>query len=251
MEVSLRGTLARGLLSCFLVLGGFAYGQVPPSRPMAANNAASEPMSSNAVRANGPTTSEKGSAHPPVDLPPLPAGEATLLGGTIVSVDSVRDRLIFQAFGGGRSSVLFDERTRVFRDGRRGSLDELRKGERAYVDTVLDGTDVFARNIRLAGTATGESTGQVLGVEPGSGELTLRDPLSPEPVTMRLNADTAIIRGNQKATVADLRPGTLVALSFAGGGDVPTVRQISILAAPGAAFVFSASRTLGVTGSPR
>jgi hypothetical protein len=171
----------------------------------------------------------------------MPGGKTTLLGGTIQRVDHVRDRLVLQVFGGGRTAVLFDERTNVFRDGKGASLDDLKNGERAYVDTTLDGTAIFARNIRIAAQGpTGQSSGQIVDFRPGSGELIVRDTISPEPVKMRLAANAVIQQGDRTAQSSELRPGTLVSLAFTpGNGEAPMVRQISILALPGAAFAFA------------
>ena len=154
-------------------------------------------------------------------------------------VDHVRDRMMLDVFGGGHTVVLFDERTRVFREGKQGSLDELKNGERAYVDTTLDGTATFARNIRVVPDwPTGQGDGQI--VDFANGELTLRDSLSPRPVKMRLAPDVVITHGDKPATQADLQPGALVSLTFQPGTDrTAWVRQVSILASPGATFIFS------------
>ncbi len=174
------------------------------------------------------------------DLLPPPSGKTSLLGGTIAEVDHVRDRMVLDLFGGGHTAVLFDERTQVLRQGGRGSLDDLKNGERVYVDTALDGTDVFANTIRLSGVPTGQSNGQVVSFEPATGSLGLRSSLSPEVVSMHVGAGAQILRGDQPAALADLRPGTLVDLTFApGAGGVPEVNRISILASPGTGFVFS------------
>jgi hypothetical protein len=215
---------------------GVAYAQDPTSSaPLVANNATHETRSANAV------SPRKGGALTLPEVPPLPAGKATLLGGTIQSVDHVRDRLVLKVFGGSRTGVLFDERTRVFRDGKGVSLDDLKNGERAYMDTTLDGTDIFARNIRIAAQApTGQSSGQIVDFRPGSGELLVRDTISPEPVKMHLASNAVILQGDHSSGSAELRPGTLVTLTFTpGSSDAPIVRQISILATPGTAFVFS------------
>lgn len=180
------------------------------------------------------------SVRPLPDIPPLPAGKATLLGGTIYKVDHIRDRLVLQVFGGGRSVVLFDERTNVFRGSKASSLDDLKNGERVYADTMLDGTAIFARNIRIVDQGLiGQSRGQIVNFEPGSRELTLRDTLSPEPVTMRLAGNAVITQGDRSVRPEELRPGALVTLTFTpqDGAD-PLVRQVSILALPGTAFVF-------------
>ncbi len=185
------------------------------------------------------------------DLPPQPKGKTTLLGGKIRTVDQVRDRLVLDVFGGGHMTVLFDERTHVFRAEEKGSLDDLKEGERAYVDTTLDGKDVFARNIRVGWTApTGRGNGQIVDFDASRRELLVRDTLSPRPVKMHLAAGATITRGDQPATPADLQPGTLVTIAFAAGSEQksanrrsddhqPLVTQISILASPGATFSFS------------
>ena len=223
-------------LSSLVILAGVACGQDPTSSgPLVADNATHEATSGNAANPG------KGTAHTLPEVPPLPAGKATLLGGMIQSVDHVRDRLILKVFGGSRTGVLFDERTRVFRDGKSASVDDLKNGERAYVDTTLDGTEIFARNIRIATQSpAGQSSGQIVDCRPGSGELVLRDTISPDPVTMHLASNAVILQGDRIARPTDLRPGTLVTLKFTpGNGDAPIVQQISILATPGAAFVFS------------
>jgi len=185
------------------------------------------------------------------DLPPQPKGKTTLLGGKIRTIDHVRDRMILDIFGGGHMAVLFDERTHVFRAEEMGSLDDLKEGERAYVDTTLDGKDVFARNIRVVSTApTGQGDGQIVDFDASRRELLLRDTLSPKPVKMHLAAGATITRGDQAATPADLQPGTLVTIAFVAGSEQksnshgsddhqPLVSQISILASPGAMFSFS------------
>jgi hypothetical protein len=205
------------------------------SAKLVANNAAHEATGANAV------SPKAGRALTLPDVPPLPAGKATLLGGTIQTVDHVRDRLVLKVFGGNRTAVLFDERTRVFRDGKAASVDDLKNGERVYVDTTLDGTDIFARNVRISDQAAlGQSSGQIVDFRPGSGELLVRDTISPEPVKMHLAGNAIIRQGEHSAAWADLRPGTLVTLTFIpGSNDAPIVQRISILAMPGTAFVFS------------
>ena len=135
--------------------------------------------------------------------------------------------------------MLFDERTRVIRDGKVANTDELKNGQRAYIDTTLDGTSIFAKNIRLEDySPSAQSSGQVVAYDSRKGELTLRDSLSPEPVKMHLSQNATVVRGDQPASISDLRPGTLVNLNFVAEGDMPRVRQVSIVASPGTQFVF-------------
>jgi hypothetical protein len=183
------------------------------------------------------------------ELPPQPKGKTTLIGGRIRVVDHVRDRLVLDIFGGGHLTVLFDERTHMFSGEQKGLLDELKEGERAYVDTTLDGKDVFARNIRvLPAVPAGQGNGQIVDYDASRRELTLRDTLSPRPVKMRLMAGATIVRGDQAGTPADLQPGTLVTLAFVAGSDKqsdrqPLVSRVTIQALPGATFFFSGQVT--------
>ncbi len=234
------------VLSSVAILTSLVCAQsTAPASQLVANRA---PDAANSVNALSSNTVSPGDIEPvrplpanPAGIPPLPGGKVTLLGGTIQKVDHIRDRLTLQVFGGDRTAVLFDERTRVFRDGKSATLDDLKNGERAYVDTTLDGTQIFARNIRVvAQLPTGQSSGQIVDYRPGSGELIVRDTISPEPVKMRLAGNAVILQGDRIAGPAELKAGTLVTLAFTpGNGEAPIVRQISILALPGAAFIFS------------
>ena len=221
-----------------LVLAGCVWGQSSAENPaLVANKAVTAPVSPNPSTPNSvtPTAARK----LPPEIPPLPEGKATLVGGVITNVDHVRDRVTLQVFGGKRTMVLFDERTRIIRDGKIANTDDLKNGQRAYIDTTLDGTAIFAKNIRVVdGLPSSQSSGQVVAFNSRNGELTLRDSLSPEPVKMHLGQNATIVRGDQPASISDLRPGTLVNLSFVADGETPRVRQVSIVASPGTQFVF-------------
>jgi len=225
-----------------VILVGVACAQSPVSSPapLVAERGRND-GEMNAVTPNPLSPGGATSARPRLEVPPLPPGKATMIGGTIERVDHVRDRLVLQAFGGKRTAVLFDERTRVFRDGKTTSVDDLKNGERAYVDTSLDGVDIFARNIRISASGpTGQSSGQIVAYRPTTGELTVRDEISPDPVSMRIANNTVIMHGDRAVRADELRPGTLVTLAFSPrGGELPVVRQISILASPGTVFVFT------------
>lgn len=214
-----------------LVLAGVVFTQAATVPSFAASGAAGDSLT--------PTAQTDARSTP--DLPPLPPGQATVLGGTIASVDHLRDRMVLQVFGGGRTVVTFDVRTRVSRDGKTASLDDLKNGDRVYADTVLNGTQVFARNISVGSSrVSGQTNGQVVNFEPASGELTLRDTLSLVPWRMRLTSETVILSGDRPASPAELQPGGLVAVAFVPSKDGRVaVQQISILALPGTTFTFS------------
>ena len=99
-------------------------------------------------------------------LPAVPKGKSTILGGEIRSVDPVRDQLTLRVFGQRPVKVLFDERTQVYRDGKRISLLNLGPVGHASVQTVLDGTNVYALSIHmLSHLPEGEYQGHVLGFD--------------------------------------------------------------------------------------
>jgi len=175
------------------------------------------------------------------ELPPVPKANATLIGGTLDRIDMVRDRVTVRLFGGGKESFLFDPRTQVYRSGKAVTVADLHEGERIYLDTILDGSTVFARTIRLTGAhATGTSQGVVLKFRNNRGELVLRDALSPNPVDVRVNPSTRVMQGDRAVPINALVPGTLISISFsAEGGGRNTATEILILAQPGTQYTFS------------
>lgn len=179
------------------------------------------------------------------DLPSLPPAKATLLGGTIQKLDRVRDEITLQVFGGGKMKIFFDPRTHIYLGTAAGTTGDLHAGDRIYVDTILDGSSVFAKNIRLKNSVlAGESQGIVASFRSDKGELMLRDALSPRPLRVRVTPGTQITHGNQPASMSDLVSGALVSVRFrpeANGRDV--ARQISVLAVPGSHFTFGGQVT--------
>lgn len=175
------------------------------------------------------------------DLPPVPKANATLVGGTVDRVDLVRDKVTVRLFGGGKESFLFDPRTRVYRGRKAVTVADLHEGERIYLDTILDGSDVFARTIRLnAARATGASQGVVVNFQNNRSELTLRDALSPNPVEVRVSSSTKVSVGDRIVPISAIVPGSLVSVSFSSAeGARNTATEISILAQPGTRYTFS------------
>jgi hypothetical protein len=174
-------------------------------------------------------------------LPPVPKANATLIGGTLDKIDMVRDRVTVRLFGGGKESFLFDPRTQVYRGGKAVTVADLHEGERIYLDTILDGSTVFARAIRLtAAHATGTSQGVVLKFRSNGDELVLRDALSPNPVDVRVNRSTRVMQGDRPVPISAVVPGTLISIRFSPEGSAHnTATEISILAQPGTRYTFS------------
>src|SRR5579871_6487161 len=81
------------------------------------------------------------------ELPAMPHGKTALVGGSLNRLDRVHDQLTVDVFGGQKMKILFDERTHVYRDTDRASQRDLQPGQKIYIDTMLDGSKIFARNI--------------------------------------------------------------------------------------------------------
>jgi hypothetical protein len=181
--------------------------------------------------------------HDPIlDPAPVPQTTTTLVGGTISSIDRMRNHMTVAVFGGGRWSVNFDERTHIFRNGAETTQLALKKGERVYVDTQLDNNrhDIFARNIRVGvAQLPADADGQIVNVDQKHSELTLRDSINSVPVRFAVDQDTRISNGQSPAAFKDVKPGTLVHVRFAAESpNRGLAREISILATPGSAFTF-------------
>lgn len=225
------------------VISGMASLMVPLAGAQGDQNLGMQAGLSADIASGGPN----GVANVLPPLPALPAGKSTVIGGVIRSVDPVRDQMTLDVFGGGSMKVLFDERTQVFRDGQKSQVDGLHAGDHASVQTVLDGTNVFAQAVHmLSQLPQGQCQGQVLNYDPGTRQLTVRDSISQQPIKLTVPAGATIAREGQRSFTAetsgssDLASGSLVQVQFEannrGGG---VANQITILATPGSEFVFT------------
>jgi hypothetical protein len=178
-------------------------------------------------------------------LPSLRPSKSTLIGGTIDRLDRIQDQLTVLVFGGGKMKITFDPRTRIYRDGDPASTSDLRRGDRVYIDTVLDRDKIFALNIRLKRSdSAGESHGVVVSYRADRSELTMRDMLSPHSFIVRLNPSTRIVNGDRRVSASTLAPGTLVSVSLAPQQNGHAwAREISVLAVPGESFTFAGQVT--------
>jgi hypothetical protein len=179
---------------------------------------------------------------PLLEPPPPPKTKPTLIGGTAARVDHIRNRLTIQPFGGGQKIKVFvDERSHIYRNGEETTVLGIRKGDRVYVDTMLDGARVFAKNVRVeTQTGVAEVRGQVTAVNREKGTVTVRDELSSQPVTIAVATSTQYSAYKGSANSNDLQPGSLVDVQFAPGKDKRDVAQeVILLAKPGDTYVFS------------
>lgn len=182
-----------------------------------------------------------------VELPPLPHGKRTVMGGAIRDVDPVRDRFKLVPVGGHPITILYDARTHFYRNGVRISVLDLRSAEHASVETTLDGTKIFAVSVHALTTVPGGVTqGQVISYNPRSGELKLNTSLTHQPVTLLVPQGTPEELVGQEAGSAKprsavaLSAGALIEVQFKPGNKGRGVAtHISVLAVPGQRFAFA------------
>jgi hypothetical protein len=179
-------------------------------------------------------------------VPPLPHGKSTILGGRIRAIDPVRDELSLKIAGQRPVKILFDERTQVFRDGKKIPLRDLGVVDHASVQTILDGTDIYALSIHILSQAPeGDYEGKVLSYNPANGELTMSSVLFREPIKLQVPSGTPVTRVGQPTFTAgqqgtgDLVNGALISATFRSNNQERGVATgISVLALPGSSFVF-------------
>jgi hypothetical protein len=176
---------------------------------------------------------------PVMGVPPLPNGKTSMVGGRVGKIDGVRNKLVVKIFGGGQWTMAFDERTHFYRDGKETTFEEVKKGDRVYVDTLLDGHQILARNVRVKTTSRpADAQGQVTGL--GHGSISVLDSLSGKPVQFRIAGDTQVKRAGQVVSIDDVQQGSLIAVQFAPEKENRGVAQeITIVAAPGENVTFA------------
>jgi len=181
---------------------------------------------------------------PLLEPPPLPKGRATLIGGIATNVDHVRNHITIQPFGhGAKVKVFVDARSHIYRNGTPTTILGVRRGDRVYVDTMLDreNNKVFARNVRvITEIGLAEIRGQVIGTNPDKGTITMRDQLSAKPVTFSVGSSTSYTSSKGNASAGDVRPGSLIDVQFSPRhGERDMARQITVIAKPGDNYIFS------------
>jgi len=179
-------------------------------------------------------------------VPPIPKGRVSLVGGTVTKIDRVREKVSVKIFGGGgKMDFKWDERTHIFRDGVETTERGIQKGDRVYVDSMRDGSYLFARNIRVVTKLEPtDARGQLLSYNPATGMIELRDNLSGRPVWFRVTDKTMYKSREGSASRLDLVPGSLLAVHFVPGKEHRGVaREVSVIAKPGSSFQFAGKVT--------
>jgi hypothetical protein len=190
----------------------------------------------------GKHTGVTGAADPLMDVPPLPKGKPTLIGGIAVKVDRIRSRVTVEPYGAkNKMQILIDERSHIFRNGVETTILGIKKGDRVYFDTMLDGAKVFAKNVRVISDTNGaEVRGQITAYDASRGIIQLQDALSSRPVSFRITGTTQV-RGQQgSASAGDLAKGALVDVVFAPDKNNRGIAtQVVVLARPGVSYTFA------------
>lgn len=227
-EASANGKTSSRFLITILAFASVTYAQTISQPPTPARK-----------QANSEARQETSGYDPLLDLPSLPNGESTLIGGTVSKIDPITDRLELRYFGGGNINISFDPRTKILSNGSPGTAKDIHPGNRVYVDTMLKGGQVFARSIRVqTARPEGDARGQVVAVDPGRGILWLREEVAPQIFRFRLSPQTRVTIATRLAKPSDVLPGALVSIKFAGGGPGTSADEIRVLANPGESFTF-------------
>jgi hypothetical protein len=163
-------------------------------------------------------------------------GKVGLVRGVVKRLDPIHDQLVVHAFGGKDVRIAFDGRTQLLTENASTRLTSIPTGSVVSVDTVIYGGKLFARSVRTGYSNAVELNGQVVRYDAGKAQLTLRDPLIPENLALRVTASTTIVNRSGPSSLQALSPGMLVRVQFS-----PTqhsASNIEILAERGNAFTF-------------
>jgi len=170
------------------------------------------------------------------ELPPLPAGKVSVVGGAVQHLDSVHDVLVIRVFGGRDMKIAFDTRTSVVQNNRPIRISTLQPGTLVSIDTTPNGSALFAKTIRVnSGTAGLELRGQVVSYDASRSTVTVRDDLSLSTAKVTVSPQTKI--SSSGATRSALREGELVHVKLSTSGQRDLMAQsIEILAEPGRTY---------------
>jgi hypothetical protein len=211
------------LLCTLLVLAGGVQAQVaaPATPPATADDAGAQPI-----------------VAPPDKLSSaeMPGGKISLVRGVLKRLDPIHDQLLIHVFGGRDMRIAFDARTQLLTETTRTPLTSIPVGSVVSVDTVVDHGKLFARSVRTGTSHAVELNGQVVRYDAAKSQLTLRDPASPESVSLRITPSTQVVNRGKPASAQDLSPGMLVRVQFSA--TQKAANQVEILAERGNSFVF-------------
>jgi hypothetical protein len=158
--------------------------------------------------------------------------------GVVKQTDPIHDQLVIRAFGGRDVKIAFDPRTELLPENSHMHLTSIPAGAVVSVDTVIDNGKLFARSVRTgaSGTTAVELDGKLMSYDPTRSRVILRDPLSPDGVSLRIAPSTVVVDQGHASSVQSLSSGMLVRVWFSASKD--SVSKVEILAKRGDSFAF-------------
>jgi hypothetical protein len=164
------------------------------------------------------------------------SGKVSLVRGVLKRLDPIHDQLLIHVFGGGNLRIAFDGRTQLISENAHADMISLPAGSVVSVDTVIDDGKLFARSVRTGPSNPVELNGQVVRYDAAKSQLTLRDFMSPENISLRITPSTTVINRGQPASPQALSPGMLVQVQLSAARNV--AKNVEILAERGSSFTF-------------
>jgi hypothetical protein len=224
VALSIQAAMLRLCLALTL-LAGCIQAQTAPAAPPVTPDAAAHDGGPQRSLAITDTSSE-----------PVPGRKVGLVRGVVKRLDPIHDQLLIHTFGGGDLRIAFDGRTQLFSENTRTRLTSIPAGSVVSVDTVIDGGKLFARAVRTGPSNAADLSGQIVGYNAAKSRLTLRDPSSPEGVSLRITSSTTVVNHGQPASLQALSPGMLVRVWFSPAENA--ANRVEILAERGNSFTF-------------
>jgi len=227
-ELSIQAAMPRLVLTLTL-LAGCVHAQTAPAAP------AATPVTPAATANDGEP--QRSLAIADTSSEPVPGRKVGLVRGVVKRLDPIHDQLLIHTFGGGDLRIAFDGRTQLFSpENTRTRLTSIPAGSVVSVDTVIDGGKLFARAVRTSPSNAAELSGQVVDYNPAKSRLTLRDPMSPDGISLRISSSTTVVNQGQAASPQALSPGMLVRVWFSPAQNA--ANRVEILAERGNSFTF-------------
>ncbi len=214
-----------------IVLAGCAQAQVAAPAASPAASSATSSTQSNEVGAQPAAAI----AHDLSSAPTL-GGKVGLVRGVLKRLDPIHDQLLIHAFGGGDIRIAFDARTQLLPENAGTRLISIPPGSVVSVDTVIDQGKLFARSVRTGASEAVELNGQVVRYDAAKSQLTLRDPMSPQNISLHITPSTTVANRGQSVSPLALSPGMLVRVQFSPKQKAAT--DVEILAERGNSFTF-------------
>ena len=194
--------------------------------------AQSSPAPSTANEANARTAAANDDLFPT----PKPSGKVSLARGVLRQIDPIHDQMILRTFGGGDIRIGFNVQTKLVSDNATSQLTSVPPGTVVSVDTAVENGRLFALSVRTGRSNAAELDGQVVRYDPTRSQLTLRDSISPQNVSLHVTAATKVVNRGHSVSAQTLASGMLVRVWFSAIGN--TANQVEILAERGNSFVF-------------